>query len=269
MSTLPAPASSAQARPPRRRGGLQDPEARRAQRLEHADDLDRLILWPKTNDGFLLRQLLYPFDQACRRIRGDVAGLRLTLDDGQALLLRASSALDELETLLPAGPSGVLGADPAWVLNSEGSSGDLPLSQGEKDALRAWRRSIAEQRGVSFFLPRSAEGLRLARLLPRFDAKMLQIRNSALQANSGQFLESATNALRRLHEVLLDLAASAGVDYRPPHGFKVPGPADGGENQEDAEGPEGPASTSGVGESSPAKAAGRRTRAVAGDSVAS
>ncbi len=204
----PTPAAGA-GRPARRRG--RDPEARLARNLERAEDLDYHLLWLRTTDTRILRQMLYPFDRACQRIRAMMGGLQVPLAEGREALDAAARLVEQATALVPPVSAGSDGLGP--------TPDALPVNQ--KAALRAWRRAIAGEFGVDFYLPRSPEGARLTEVLPRLDAKLLQARNAATSLEEAdQLLVQTAGLIRECHETVTRLAALAGVDYEPPRQLK-------------------------------------------------
>lgn len=198
---------------PQKQKQEQERQARLARKLERADDLDHLLLWVRTEDAQVLRGMLYAFDRACAKVRAITASLELPLAEGQAALAKAQIWLDQLEGVAYSG-----GARTTLTL-FPGTAGDgapeLPKTLQEKQALRAYRRAIAGQYGVDFFLPRSHEGRRLALALTALDAELIRARAVESLEDTGALLAQVGRLIREGHELTTWLAQLTRVSYEP------------------------------------------------------
>jgi hypothetical protein len=190
----------------------QQREQRLARKLERADDLDHLLLWLRTDDAQILRSMLYAFDRSCAKIRAITASLALPLAEGQTALAKAQSWLDQIEGMTA--PTG--GDLPLYAQNAGVEAGvELPKSLQEKQALRAYRRAIAGQYGVDFYLPKSHEGWRFATALSTLDGYLVRARTVESIEDTGAMLARVGQLIREGHELTAWLAELAKLDYEP------------------------------------------------------
>jgi hypothetical protein len=191
----------------------QQREQRLARKLERADDLDHLLLWLRTEDAQVLRGMLYAFDRSCAKIRAIAASLALPLAEGQTALAKAQTWLDQLEGVAATEPSRDL---PLYAPAMGAEAGtELPKSLQEKQALRAYRRAIAGQYGVDFYLPRSHEGRRFALALSALDAYLVRARTVESIEVTGTALARVGQLIREGHELTAWLADLAKTEYEP------------------------------------------------------
>lgn len=187
-------------------------EARLARKLERAEDLDYILLWLRTRDAQVLRSMLWTLDKACQRVRAICASLELPLADGQAALGRAQAWLDQLDGLVSArGGQTMLALEPA----TDGLSADGPRTVQEKQALRAYRRAIAGQYGVDFYLPRSPEGRRFALALTALDSQLVRARAVDSLEEAASLLTQVGGLIREGHELVTELAQLTKQPYEP------------------------------------------------------
>ncbi|WP_447859688.1 hypothetical protein [Nitrospira calida] len=199
-------------------------EARLARKLERAEDLDYLLLWLRTRDAQVLRSMLWTMDKACQRVRAICASLDLPLADGQAALAKAQAWLDQLDGLVTA-----RGAQQALALEPMGTDGlpaEGPRTVQEKQALRAYRRAIAGQYGVDFYLPRSPEGRRFALALTALDGQLVRARAVDSLEDAGALLTQVGRLIREGHELVTELAQLTKIPYEPHPMLKRAGAAE-------------------------------------------
>lgn len=188
-------------------------EARLARKLERAEDLDYLMLWTRTPDTQVLRGMLYALDRACARVRAVTASLEMPLGEGQGLLARAQLWLDQLEGIV-AGGEALVASLSGWA-GMETVGSEPPKSVQEKQAMRVYRKAVAAQPGVDFYLPRSPEGRRMVQLLSAVDARVIRARASEQLEEAGMLLQRMGQLIREGHALVTELAERTRIDYMP------------------------------------------------------
>lgn len=184
-------------------------EARLARKLERAMDLDHLVVWLRTTDAQVLRTMLYPLDRGCAKIRTVMASMEISLAQGQETLESVQEYIAQIEAATCSGPQLDFQThwNPAWTAQS------ALLSIQEKQMLRAYRKAIASQPGVDFYLPRSVEGKRFLEAVIALDSRLVQARAAQLLDDNAALLQTVGSLIRRGHEIVMDLVALTRVPY--------------------------------------------------------
>jgi hypothetical protein len=180
-----------------------------ARKLERAADLDHVQIWTRTPDAQVLRNMLYPIDRGCAKLRATAASLLAPLAAAQDLLARVHVRLDQLEGVAVAPDS------TSPLVPPGGPDPNRPLTPQEKRAWRAYRQAIAGQYGVDFYWPRSPEGRRLAVALSALDTVLIQARSGETLEHAGPLLERTGQLIRAGHELATTLAQQVRLDYQP------------------------------------------------------
>lgn len=186
-----------------------DREARLARKLERAMDLDHLVVWLRTTDAQVFRTMLYPLDRGCAKIRTVMASMEISLAQGQEILESVQEYVTQIESATRSGLQLDLQTqwNPAWAAQS------APLSIQEKQMLRAYRKAIASQPGVDFYLPHSFEGKRFLEAIIALDSRLVQARATELLDENTRLLQTVGSLIRRGHEIVTDLVAVTHVQY--------------------------------------------------------
>jgi len=180
-----------------------------------------VVIAPKTREGHLLTKILFGFDKVVNQIR-----------------LRAGSYIPIPEAASSLREAGEFIAGFEGLARSLGDGG-----YGSQWETEETRRMLAARRSTYVFLPRTEEGKRMALLLKRFDALLMQFKTTCLDFEKiGKTLADITDAISGFHNLTAKLATSARVEYRSPRGLSnyVKGEetkdvADGAENSRDDE----------------------------------